>query len=201
MNDRIAGYSEADQKIIAVAATIVVGILGFSLAKSDVFTSQYMPYVFFLSAGLINLAVIQSALYSCLTLFALERKCRLTLKIEKIIGIPESETTLSGFGLNLTYRNSYKAALLPYYLFKSLAGAILFSFILVYDIPTSNLKLYNVAYYVSISSCAASFAVVWFNAYEQYCFMKYFLGGFKKPSKYKDPFWMVNHTHNKNKLL
>lgn len=179
VNERLAAYSEADQKIIAVAATIIVGALGFTLSKSGSDDATRLPYIFFLSAGFLNLAVIQSVLYSSLALFALERKIRLTLRIEELLGIPVSDTSISTFAFNLTYKKSYKVAVIPYYLFKSLAGGILFSFIYNYPRPGASDILYWTAYVVSAISCVTGFGVVWFNAYEQSRLSKNLLAKYK----------------------
>lgn len=182
-NDRLAGYSEADQKIIAVAATVIVGALGFTIAKIDPGSIKALPYIFFLAAGLINLAVLQSVLYSSLALFALERKAKLTVRIEQLLGVKSSDSILSSMAFNLKYGRSYKVSVLPYYLFKSFAGLILFSFIYNYDRPQFSDRLYWAAYATSLISSIVSFGVVWFNAYEQNLFKNEFLANYKSQTQ------------------
>lgn len=124
-NKQIAAWSEADQKIVAVMGTLVVGIIGLS-------TSQYVPskgnatsYLLFLAAALMTLAVIQSSLYSSLILLMAERKAQLARRTAEFLSVePDLALTLYG-----PYRSeslaSYEVGVAPYLAVRGLFGLVI----------------------------------------------------------------------------
>ena len=124
-NERIAAYSESEQKIIAVMTTVVVAILGLSLSKQGPVDEAHMPYILFLASGLLSLAVLQSATYSSLALLFMERKTKLSGQLEKFLDREPnfSQTAYSLF--DLRYTNSYALGVYGYFTFKCVAGLVL----------------------------------------------------------------------------
>lgn len=121
-NDRISSYSEADQKIIAIITTIVVGLLSLMTSKGGAYESTSMSYILFLSSGLMSLAVIQSSVYCALALFFMERKTKIAQQIAILLNCDEDYAHSRYSMTNSLSFKSYKISAIPYYIFKSIGG-------------------------------------------------------------------------------
>lgn len=125
VNKQISSWSEADQKLIAVMASVVGAIIGLSSSKYVDGTANVPSYMLMLASVLMTLAVIQSSLYSSLILLALERKVELSKRTGEFLGVdPDFVMTLFKPPNTIPFR-SYKVGVVPYLLFRACAGLFL----------------------------------------------------------------------------
>lgn len=145
INKQIPAWSEADQKIVAVMATLVVAIVGLA-SSTIVSNSGNVPaYMIFLTSILMCFAAIQSSLYSSLILLALERKVALSKTLNKFLSGNETEDialTIYSPENSEPFR-SYKQGVMPYLVFRGTIGIILAMIGFLYSKTENNdLKFY-----------------------------------------------------------
>lgn len=125
LNKQIPAWSEADQKIIAVMATLVVAIIGLASSKYVTPDGSMPSYMLFLTSILMSLASIQSSLYSSLILLALERKYELAKKLKEFLGCEDDIALTLYRPADTEPFRSYKQGVFPYVIFRSTMPLIL----------------------------------------------------------------------------
>ncbi|MDF2602619.1 MAG: hypothetical protein K0Q54_5442 [Methylobacterium brachiatum] len=139
LNKQIPAWSEADQKIIAVMATLVVGIIGLASSKYISENDNVPAYMLFLTSILMSFASIQSSLYSSLILLALERKVALSLKLRDFLNMDTEDIAMTIYRPDDTEPfRSYKQGVMPYILIRGMMGLILVMVGLLYSRQQNN---------------------------------------------------------------
>ncbi|MCJ2133343.1 hypothetical protein MKK69_04575 [Methylobacterium sp. J-026] len=137
INKQIPTWSEADQKIVAVMATLVVAIVGLSSSTFVPEKGNIPSYMLFLTSVLMCFASIQSSLYSSLILLALERKVALSEKLRDFLG-DRDDVALTIYGPDDSEAiKSYKIGVIPYLVFRGTIGMVLVMIGFFYSTPGS----------------------------------------------------------------
>ncbi|MHC2103579.1 hypothetical protein [Methylobacterium sp. CM6246] len=137
VNKQIGAWSEADQKIVAVMATIVAAIVGLSSSQYIQKSGNTPVYMTLLASFLMSIAFIQSSLYSSLILLALERKVDLSKKLGTFLKV-DADFALTAYKPDETGPyESYKVGVVPYLAFRATIGSIICIGGLFYANPAS----------------------------------------------------------------